>query len=51
MTDRNLSAQNEGELLEEFRKAREQDYKVCIVQECVLLVLTPPEAATFPLNE
>jgi len=41
LTERNLIAQNEGELLENFRKAREQDYKVCIVQECTVGLKSP----------
>ena len=41
MTERNLIAQNQGELLEGFRKAREQDYKVCIVQECTVGLNSP----------
>ncbi|MDB6105526.1 MAG: hypothetical protein JWO52_5525, partial [Gammaproteobacteria bacterium] len=41
LTERNLIAQNEGELLESFRKAREQDYKICIVQECTVGLKSP----------
>jgi hypothetical protein len=36
LTERNVVANNEGKLLEKFRAAREQDYKVCILRECTV---------------
>jgi len=40
-TERTLIAKNEAELLSNFRAAREQDYKICIVQECTVGLHSP----------
>ncbi len=41
LTERNLIANNEAELLEKFREAREQDYRICIVKECTVGLNSP----------
>lgn len=41
LTERNLMAKNAEELLGKLRAAREQDYKVCIVQESTVGLNSP----------
>ncbi|MGA7540689.1 MAG: hypothetical protein WBW93_18170, partial [Steroidobacteraceae bacterium] len=39
--ERNLVRPDQSQLLEDFRKARDQDYKIFIVQECTVGLDTP----------
>jgi len=41
MTERNLIANNKAEMLPDFQKAREKDYKILIVQECTVGLASP----------
>lgn len=40
-TERNLQSHGDAKLLEDFRKAREQDYKIFIVEECTVGLDSP----------